>query len=165
MGITGKTTRVELGTAEVELELPVASSPSDAYSAFVNDISRWWSRGYTMGGEKTTGLILEDEPGGRLLEQWGDRDGAIWALVIQVEQGRMIHLGIPEGVVWSGPGMIRVTFADGEDGTTLVQLKHTSTQLHSDTGHEGYRVGWTDLVMERFAKYAGGERVDDAVTP
>jgi uncharacterized protein YndB with AHSA1/START domain len=162
-GITGKTSRVELGTAEIALELVIPKPPEETYRAFVNDIGRWWSRDYIMGRAKTTELVLEDVPGGRLLEKWSGTDGAIWALVVQVERGRRIHLGIPDGVIWSGPGYLTVTFADDESGGTVLKLNHLSTQLYSDDGNAGYVTGWKTLVMERFVEYVANGTVEGAV--
>jgi hypothetical protein len=160
--VSGKTTAVHQGVAEVVLEMEVPSDPGATYTMFVQDIERWWSRDYVMGGERTTGLVLEDVPGGRLLEKWGS-DGAVWAHVTQVARGRTILLGIPEGAIWSGPGYVRLTFDPTEGGGTKLTLHHASTQVYAEDAHAGYVTGWTVLVLERFGRFAAGEKLENAL--
>jgi DNA-binding transcriptional ArsR family regulator/uncharacterized protein YndB with AHSA1/START domain len=162
VGISGKTRRLDLGWVEIELEVEVGAPPEEAYRAFVDDIGRWWGRDWIMGGDNTTAMVLEDVPGGRLLEQWGPRDGAIWAQVIRVARGRLLHMGIPEGVFWSGPGQFTVRFVPADNGT-LVQLSHGCTQVYADDAHAGIVQGWTALVMERYADYVAGKPVANSV--
>jgi uncharacterized protein YndB with AHSA1/START domain len=166
MPINGTTEKLELALVKIQQELEIAAPPQRVYEAFVNDIARWWSRGYLLGGEATVDLVLEARPGGRLMEVLSNGGGVLWAEVTLLSPGRSIRLGIPEGVLWSGPGYYMLRFEAQQDGAaTLLKLEHQCAQPYCEDGHSGYVQGWTDLLAERLKVYVEGGRVDDAVKP
>jgi uncharacterized protein YndB with AHSA1/START domain len=164
MQITGKTDKLELARVSVNQELVVNVPPERAFDAFTAEIAHWWSRDWLMGGGATTDLVLDLRPGGSLTEVYGPDGGMVWAEVNSFKRGQWIRFGIPEGVIWSGPGYFSVRFAATEDGAgTQVTLEHQSTQAYTEDGHSGYVQGWTELVGTRFKAYCAGEPLENAV--
>ncbi|MCB1216763.1 hypothetical protein KDL44_05185 [bacterium] len=166
MQIEGRTNRVELASVEIEQELTIAAPPAHVYDCYVNGISQWWSRDWVMGGPRTTEIVIEQQPGGRLLEVWEGGGGCLWAFVQSLSPGRMISFSIPEGVMWSGAGMFRLVFADAEDGNgTVLKLSHHCFNQYSEDAHSGYVEGWTELIGRRLKEHAEDRAVDNAVRP
>jgi uncharacterized protein YndB with AHSA1/START domain len=166
MSILGKTDRIELASVEIEQEVAVAAAPQHVYECFMNDIARWWSASWVMGGPNTVGLLIEAQPGGRLLESWKDGGGCVWATVQSISPGRMINFSIPDGVMWSGPGMFKLSFEADEAGTgTLLKLSHYCFTMYSEDAHSGYVQGWTELIGTRLRDYAEGRPVEGAISP
>lgn len=165
MNITGKTDKIELASMEIELELEIAAARQHVYECFMNDIARWWSASWVMGGPNTVGLLIEAQPGGRLLESWKDGGGCVWAMVQSISPGHMVNFSIPEGVMWSGAGSFRLSFEAGDDGkSTLLKLSHHSFSLYQEDSHSGYVQGWTELIGTRLRDYAEGRPVVGAVS-
>ncbi len=159
-------TETTVGDAVVILDLHLANPPGDAYERFVQDIGYWWSRSFTMGGPATQVIMIEADPGGRLLEIY--EGGTVqWAEVLHLEEGRFIGFGIPEGTFWSGAGSISVSFNEAADGGTDLHLEHRCFQQYTDEedGAAGYAQGWSLLVGENFRRYCAGEAIEDAVIP
>lgn len=157
-------TQTTVGDAVVILDMHLDNPPVDTYERFVQDIGYWWSRSYTLGGPATQVIMIEADPGGRLLEIY--EGGTVqWAEVLHLEEGRFIGFGIPEGTFWSGAGSISISFNEAEDGGTDLHLEHRCFQQYSDEydGAEGYAEGWTKLIGENFRSYCAGEPVEDAI--
>ena len=164
MKIEGKTDRVEYAFVQIEQEIPVNAEPAHVYDAYVNGISHWWSRDWVMGGPRTTEIVIEQQPGGRLMEVWEGGGGCLWAMVQSLSPGRMISFSIPEGVMWSGAGMFRLVFETREDGKgTTVKLSHHCFNQYAEDSHSGYVEGWTELLGKRLKYYAEGRPVGDAI--
>src|SRR5688500_2002373 len=101
--------------AEIEMEIHIAAPPERVFEAFINETGRWWSKDFTMGGKDTSDIVLEAHPGGRLLEQFSNGGGNVWAIVMGINPGKSIRMGIPDGVIWSGAGSFSLRFeADGD---------------------------------------------------
>lgn len=165
MQITGKTERAELAQVKIEQEIAIAAPPERVFAAYVNELARWYSRDFIMGGELTVDFVLEAEPGGRLMEVFDGGGGMVWAEVIAIRPGRMIRLGIPEGVVWSGPGYFVLRFEPADEGGTLLKLEHQCTQAFSEDGHSGYVYGWTELLGTGLKQYVETGAAENPVKP
>ncbi len=166
MKIDGNTQKVEIASVEIEQEVPISASPQHVYDCFMNDIASWWSRSWVMGGPNTDNIIIEAEPGGRLLEHWQGGGGCIWAVVQSISPGRLVSFSIPAGVLWSGAGMFRVVFEAAEEGGgTLLKLSHHCFNMFQEDSHSGYVKGWTELIGTRLKSYAEGGRIADAIRP
>lgn len=160
--MSATTKSVEFDFVQIDMEIPIAAPPQQVYQAFVEDIAHWWDKGFLMG-ENSTDIVLEARPGGMLMEVDGQGGGCAWAQVIALYPGRSIRLGIPNGVIWAGAGFYRLSFEDAGDGTTLLKLRHESTQPRSEKGdgHSGYVYGWNALLVDRLKPYVENGSVPD----
>jgi uncharacterized protein YndB with AHSA1/START domain len=160
--MTATTTAAEFEQVVIDMQIPIAAPPAEVYEAFVGQIAHWWDKGFLMA-EGTTDIVLEARPGGLLFETDGQGGGCVWAQVIALAPGKSIRLGVPNGVIWAGPGYYSLKFDDAGDGSTLVVLHHESTQPKSQAGdgHSGYAYGWNALLVERLKPFVEQGSVPD----
>jgi len=104
----------------------VAVAPSDAFDVFTRETDLWWRKGprHRFGRERRGVLQFEPGPGGRLFEQYDDRD--------VYEVGKVLVWSPGERLVFEwrlrnfAPGErteVDVRF-EGVDGGTRVTLEH-----------------------------------------
>jgi uncharacterized protein YndB with AHSA1/START domain len=96
----------------VTVTVTVEVAPADAFSAFTEDIDRWWRRGPAYRGSGT--IVLECKPNGRLFEQLDD--------TVVRETGRVTVWEPPHRLAFEWRG---VNLAPGE--TTLVEVSFAAT--------------------------------------
>ena len=83
-GAGGRMTKAgELGSAQVELEIPIDAPRAEVWRALVDDIGLWWRKDFFYGEPRA--FLLEARPGGRLFEDWGDGRGMLWYTVVVVD--------------------------------------------------------------------------------
>jgi DNA-binding transcriptional ArsR family regulator/uncharacterized protein YndB with AHSA1/START domain len=80
----------QLGTAEVELEIPIDAPRARVWQALVADIGVWWRKDFLASHARA--FILEPHPGGRLYEDWGENQGRVWYTVASVEAPSKLQL-------------------------------------------------------------------------
>jgi uncharacterized protein YndB with AHSA1/START domain len=126
---------VEAGVARQRARVPLPVP--DAFALFTDGINEWWplDEGFTYGGDRYDGIVLEARVGGRFYERF--RDGE------EFDVGRVVVCEPPERIVftWRDPGWrdeteVEVTFeADAEE--TVVALAHR--------GFERLGAGWEEI--------------------
>jgi Activator of Hsp90 ATPase homolog 1-like protein len=126
------------------------------FGSFVTSIGAWWPvETFSAGKDRVRDVTVEQRPGGRVYETWGDETQVVWGTVTVWEP--------PERFVmtWTGtPAATEVefTFAALGPGLTKVAVEHrgwealTDEQLAEDCalpggyGSGAYATGWTTIL-------------------
>jgi len=144
--VAGRARRVSADrpTIDVALDVAIAAPTSVVFAALTEDPGGWWGHPYLQPG--TTGLTLEPELGGLLVETW-DGGGAVLATVTGWTEDRYLqltgsfHLGLALGIATfqlSGSG----------DGTN-VEFSFRAIGVIESQLVEQFAEGWGDLVGRR----------------
>jgi DNA-binding transcriptional ArsR family regulator len=98
-------------------ETRVDAPPWRVFDALTVNVAAWWGAPH-LGAADASNLVLEPQPGGRFVEEWGHRQGMLRATVTAIRQDERIELtGIVLGTTWAVLD-IRLERRDG--GTLLV---------------------------------------------
>jgi len=129
---------------DVALDVAIAASRSLVFAALTEDPGGWWGHPYLRSD--ATGLTLEPELGGLVVESW-DGGGAVLASVTGWTDGRYLqltgpfHLGLALGIA---------TFQlSDSDGGTRVQFSFRAIGAIEPQLVERFAEGWTELVGRR----------------
>jgi len=111
---------------------PVPSSPAQAvrtsteafidappwrvFDALTQNIAAWWG-GPHLRSTEATNLVLEPQPGGRFVEEWGHRQGALRAVVTALKQDE--HLELSGALAGKAAGVLGIRLERREGGTLL----------------------------------------------
>jgi len=146
--------------APIRRDVTVKVAPPRAFTAFTQDMARWWPAFATIGAEPFVAIEIEPREGGR----WYERDAA----GAETDWGKVLVWNPPGRVVlaWQiGGGFkydpkvvteVELTFTAQDDGTTLVSFEHRKLELLGDSAAataEMLRNGWPGIV-DGFADYA-----------
>lgn len=71
---------------EITVVTDIDASPVEVWRALVKNTAAWWHEDYFIGSGPRT-MIIEPRVGGRLYEDWGEGQGAVWATVTGVKTG------------------------------------------------------------------------------
>ncbi|HYE79080.1 MAG TPA: SRPBCC domain-containing protein [bacterium] len=134
------------GAIDLSLEYTIDAPPERVWQALTAELARWWGSGFHLG-ETPTDLTLELEVGGRLLEFWGDRGGALWGRVTGLEHGRWVELEGRFGIAGPVIGIVCWEVEPLAAGTRL-KLSHTAHGLLREGTGESYTYGWNLLLGE-----------------
>ena len=132
----------------VEYTILIEARPERVWQALTSDIASWWKPAYLRDAERTRGMVIEPQVGGRLMEAWGDQ-GAGYLI------GHVVEWLPPQRFActwmekdWAGV----VTFVSIElspDGqSTRVRLLHEGFERLADGANQraGFAQGWGDLL-------------------
>ena len=131
--------------------ISVACGPGDAFRVFTQRIGEWWPKAYSLGGERTEGIVLEPRTGGRVYEVDAEGREHAWGTVTAYEPPHRLVLS------WGLNGSeVEVRFQPAEGGTRL-ELEHRGWE-HLEDGQERaqYDVGW-DAILARYRTLAGAD--------
>jgi uncharacterized protein YndB with AHSA1/START domain len=153
-----------------ELLTIVVDVPADAETAFktfVDNLTDWWPRELTWGGDQLKTISIDPKLGGQCIEENNDGTRQLWGTVLSIS--RPTHLVIawrispdrtPEDSEATA-SRIDVRFSQNEAGTTSVLVVHRDFPRHQ-TGWEKYRddmagaKGWP-MLLERYRSAFGDE--------
>jgi DNA-binding transcriptional ArsR family regulator/uncharacterized protein YndB with AHSA1/START domain len=131
-------------TLDVALDVAIAAPMSLVFAALTQDPGGWWGHPYLRSD--TTGLTLEPQLGGLVVERWAG-GGAVVATVTGWTDGRYLqltgpfHLGLALGIA---------TFQlIDSDGGTSVQFSFRAIGAIEPQLVERFAEGWTELVGRR----------------
>lgn len=145
----------EMGTGgntsmNIEQEVTIAASPERVFEALTRDVGAWWSHSFA---ESPRGIHLEPRVGGRFYEEFdGDGNGALYATVTYVEQGKSLRMSGPMGMAGAVLGAISYEL-EARDGGTLLKLSHRATGDLPDGALERYAGGWQEMLNDRLKRY------------
>lgn len=131
----------------------------DAFRLFTARIEEWWPlEGYSVFGERATGVRLEPRIGGRIVERSAHGETSEWGVLSTWDPpGRLAfswHPGHPAELATR----VEIRFHQAPDGGTTVELEHTGWEARGTdaTGAaNGYRSGWRE-VLGRYVALASG---------
>ena len=150
-------TDAQTAIAPVHKTLVVNVSPERAFEVFTSEIGTWWPLStHSIGEDKITEVVFEEQVGGRIFER--HQDGG------QGEWGRVLAWNPPTRFVMSWyPGHdaaqateLEVRFAAEGDGTR-VDLEHRGWEIlaeRAQEAREGYDSGWGD-VLGYYSRHLG----------
>ena len=140
---------------DVQQDVLLDAPRSRVFAALTREIAAWWGRPYL--NDQATDLVLEAEVGGRFREVWGDRAGALLAIVTAIvpderlELTGRLHMGVVQGVV-------DIRLEDAGTGTRLL-FSHQAIGSVSEAARGRLEGGWRELIAVRLKKFVEtGER-------
>ncbi|MEH7235443.1 SRPBCC domain-containing protein [Bacillus sp. JJ1562] len=135
----------------IEQELFLEATREEVFKALTERVEDWWEFRLAPKGVKSH-FTFEPVLGGRFIENWGEKEGAIWGNVYYVNAPEEIrlhgHLGM-QGAVNSA-----YTYRLQEkDGGTLLQLSHTASGLIQEHWKDEHSKGWEYLLGTLLKNY------------
>jgi DNA-binding transcriptional ArsR family regulator len=135
-GMAGTSAPAASGTLDVEQEVVVAAPRERVFDA-IGRMGEWWPHRFREGST----VHLEPQVGGRFWEDWGDGDGALYAIVRQLQRPARIECSGPMGMA----GPVTSVFAlelEERGGGTLVRLSHRAIGQIDEQTQAAYEGGW-----------------------
>jgi hypothetical protein len=116
---------------KVRVTVFVEVSPEDAFEVFTTEIDQWWRRGpaYRIAGRAPGVLHLEPRLGGRIFEQYGERQAALH------EVGTITAWEPPRHLAFDWRS---VTFVDGEATSVEVWFEASGQGTRVTLEHRGW---------------------------
>jgi uncharacterized protein YndB with AHSA1/START domain len=142
----------------VEQEITINAPPAKVFDALTHDMGAWWGAPYLMG-EHARDIVVEPMPGGRVFEDWGGREGALFATVTCIR--RPLHLELVGRIGMGGAvtGVVTFDLEARGDGTVL-RLSHRAVGEITEQQQANYGMGWQDLLGRRLKSFVeSGERL------
>ncbi|MGH2588402.1 MAG: metalloregulator ArsR/SmtB family transcription factor, partial [Dehalococcoidia bacterium] len=121
---------------DVQMDLRVDAPPETVFRALVEDIDAWWGAPH-LHAPSARGIRLELEPGGRLWEDWGDGQGAVWGRIHTWRRNERLELVGPFGMVGPVQGLVRFHL-DRDGSGTLLRFSHQAVGAISDADLAAY---------------------------
>ncbi len=101
---------------QVSTEAFIDAAPWRVFDALTQNVAAWWGAPHLRSADATN-LVLEPQPGGRFVEEWGHRQGTLRATVTAIRQDEHLELaGVTVGQV---RGVLAIRLAQREGGTLL----------------------------------------------
>jgi uncharacterized protein YndB with AHSA1/START domain/DNA-binding transcriptional ArsR family regulator len=143
---------VDLKTVNLRLEIAIAAPPKRVFAALTDHIGHWWGAPYLRDKDRAVDFVLEPRPGGRVVEVWGDGEGAVWAEVTRIRPPEVLEITGRIGM--TGPAYSVVSFELAARGKgTVVTLTHQAIGDVDEETEADYREGWEDLLGNRLKPY------------
>ena len=134
-------------SCDTQLELRIEASVPNVWKAITADIAAWWPKPFYVG-EAPKGFVVEPRVGGRVYEDWGNGEGALWATVTSLSDGQHLHWVGDLDPRYGGPARSMTSFTlkpDGENATLLQFRDSAYGQLAAETISE-LEKGWKELL-------------------
>ncbi len=81
-----------VGVMHVEQEVTIGAPPGRVFEALTKELAAWWGPPEIIDEERAQDVVLEPTLGGRVYEDWGNGEGAIWATVTRIRRGEHLEL-------------------------------------------------------------------------
>lgn len=135
----------EVRAVEAKVEVRIDAPREKVWETLTSRATDWWHRDYYTGAAPR-GFVFEAKLGGRVYEDWGDGDGAVWYTVVSMKRGESLSL---VGTVVCGPIGLetifdKITLVDRPGGTLLRMETRAMGVLGDDFGALS-EAGWTLL--------------------
>ena len=133
----------------VRKSLVVACTPEQAFQVFTREVASWWPLGkYSIGGDKITEVVWEEEVGGRIFERHSDGTEGEWGRVLEWDPPRRFVMSWYPGRDSSEATELEIRFAS-EAGGTRVDLEHRGWERFGSEAAErrsNYDSGWGEVL-------------------
>ncbi|WP_404324016.1 helix-turn-helix domain-containing protein [Cytobacillus firmus] len=135
----------------IEQEIFLDAPREEVFRALTEKVEDWWEFRIAPKGV-TSHFTFKAVIGGQFIENWGEKEGAVWGNVYYVNAPEEIrlhgHLGM-QGAVNSA-----YTYRLLEkEGGTLLQLSHTASGVIQDQWEEEHSKGWEYLLGTLLKNY------------
>lgn len=147
----------ELTSLKIEQEIRIKGNQAVVFECLTRRVGEWWGAPFLMT-KTPKDLRIEMKVGGRVYEDSGNDEGALW--------GTVSFLQAPSRIEWRGAmgmsGAITgvVCFELEESGAeTLVKLWHWAFGQITEKHRQGYNWGWKELTGRLKTLVETGERL------
>jgi uncharacterized protein YndB with AHSA1/START domain len=138
-------TSTETGTLAVRKSIVVACDVERAFDVFTRQVGTWWPlHTHSIGGDKITEVVVEEQVGGRIYERHSDGGEGEWGRVLTWEPPASFAMTWYPGHDDTRATRLEVRFAPEGDGTR-VDLEHTGWEIFAGGAQEyakNYDEGW-----------------------
>jgi len=129
----------------VRKSIVVGCDVERAFDVFTRKVSSWWPlHSHSIGGDKITGVVVEEQVGGRIYERHSDGGEGEWGRVLAWEPPTHFAMSWYPGHDDSRATRLDVRFtAEGE--STRVDLEHTGWEIlaaEAASVRDSYDSGW-----------------------
>lgn len=135
----------------VKKSLVVNCSPERAFEVFTREIGSWWPTSqYSIGGDKITEVVFEEQVGGRIFEKHSDGGEGEWGRVLAWDPPNRFVMSWSPGGTTDKATELEVRFAP-EGGGTRVELAHSGWEILGEQATESraaYDGGWPGVLGE-----------------
>jgi uncharacterized protein YndB with AHSA1/START domain len=135
----------------VKKNLVVTCNPERAFEVFTREIGSWWPLSkYSIGGDKITEVVFEEQVGGRIFERHSDGGEGEWGRVLAWEPPNRLVMSWYPGGTPAEATELEVRFAVEGDGTK-VELEHRGWEILGGRAAEtrgSYDGGWAGVLAE-----------------
>jgi DNA-binding transcriptional ArsR family regulator len=142
-------------TLDILLEVEIAARPDVVWTSLTSGIGEWWPAKFYVGTAPKR-FTLEPQVGGRVFEDWGDGEGALFGTITALEENRTLQWAGDMSAEFGGPARSVTTFrlTQGAKGhTTVLSFRDTPFGLLSDMAMKGLEHGWTWLLRDCLKPY------------
>jgi DNA-binding transcriptional ArsR family regulator/uncharacterized protein YndB with AHSA1/START domain len=101
---------------QASTETFIDAAPWRVFDALTQNVAAWWGAPHLRSADATN-LVLEPQPGGRFIEEWGHRQGTLRAMVTAIRQDE--HLELTGAILGQALGVLEIRLAQREGGTLL----------------------------------------------
>ncbi len=119
----------------VSTEAFIDAPPWRVFDALTQNVAAWWG-GPHLRSADATNLVLEPQPGGRFVEEWGHRQGALRAVVTAIKQDE--HLELTGALSGQAAGVLGIRL-ERREGGTLLRAELTIGEVDAAGGDAGKR--------------------------
>lgn len=135
----------DVRAVETTVEVAIDAPRERVWEALTSRASDWWHKDYYTGAAPR-GFVFEAKLGGRVYEDWGEGEGAVWYTVVGLKRGESLSM---EGTTVCGPKGLetifdRVTLSD-RPGGTLLRMESRAMGIIGDDFGLLTEKGWTLL--------------------
>jgi uncharacterized protein YndB with AHSA1/START domain len=153
----------EFRSLDVRLDVQIGATREVVWKSLTDGIGEWWPANFYVGRSPKR-FALEPRVGGRVFEDWGDGEGALFGSVTMFEEGVTLQWAGDMSADYGGPARTVTTFAlaDGaKAGTTSLSFRDTPYGLLGKQVMEGVEQGWRYLLLNCLQPYLErGEQPD-----
>jgi uncharacterized protein YndB with AHSA1/START domain len=135
-------------TTRISTEAFIDAPPWRVFDALTQNVAAWWG-GPHLRSADATNLVLEPQPGGRFVEEWGHRQGALRAVVTAIKQDE--HLELTGALAGKAAGVLGIRLERREGGTLLL-AELTTSGVDAADGDAGKRA-MDDLFKARLKAF------------
>lgn len=139
---------------EVRLSFDIAVTIQRAWEVLFYEITEWWPKD-ALTGSMTKKMVFEPFIGGHLYEDYGERQGLIWADVVGVRSPEMILLRGNLAPDFGGPAIsyLKIQLEDHLDYCAF-SLSDYILGVQAAQMAKSMTEGWSYIFKEGFKKYA-----------
>jgi uncharacterized protein YndB with AHSA1/START domain len=138
----------------VRKSVVVACPVERAFEVFTREVGSWWpTHTHSIGAEKITEIVFEEQLGGRIYETHADGGEGEWGRVLLWEPPSRFAMSWHPGHDAARAMRLEVSFAAEGEGTR-VDLEHTGWELLADEAAgavSAYDEGW-DYVLGYYTR-------------
>lgn len=140
-------------TIDIRHEVVIKAAPARVWAALTAEIARWWPAKFYVG-KAPVRFALEPWVGGRVFEDWGDGEGAIWGMVSTVRKDESLQWTADLPADYGGPARGITSFElVAEQGGTRLRFRDSMYGELSAKMQEQLGQGWAYLLQQCFAPY------------